>query len=73
MLLSSLSGRPKLQCVVADDDEDACAKALLAHRDTDFTWLQLTSAAAALASHTCRGPDGQAEKKKVRAGRWVGR
>lgn len=66
-LVSRLQPQHKLQCLVVEDDSEACTKALQVHRDKDFTWLELNRVADTLSSQTncLEDADTQVKKKKV--------
>ncbi|KAK7113561.1 uncharacterized protein [Littorina saxatilis] len=65
--VNKFQSRPKLECVNAEDDCDACTKALTSSREKDFTWLELRAFADFLPSKgSCSGDDPcQSEKRKL--------
>ena len=65
-LVSRLGCQPGLTATVTSDDTEACAKAVLVHRDKDFTWLELTALADPLSSGATHCEDAHtATKRKV--------
>ena len=63
-LVSRLRCQPGLTATVTSDDAEACAKAVLVHRDKDFTWLELPALADPLSSGATRREDAHADTKR---------